>query len=164
MLHYNCRYLEKGKWRQQGEEDASAILQEKRKQQEKREKEKIHHGKFTPGSSPSSYAANSTVDRNSLILWLNELSFASSSASSFNSQLHRVYMPTGSISAPVTSPWPPKLILIDLMILDVIHHKTPYSSLPLHWPCLSDLLIQNGLKAFKFEKVDSVLQYPVSSL
>ncbi|XP_021665837.2 BES1/BZR1 homolog protein 4 isoform X2 [Hevea brasiliensis] len=50
----------------------------------------------------SSYAANTNADRNSPILWLKNLSSASSCASS--SKLPNLYIHGGSISAPVTPP------------------------------------------------------------
>ncbi|XP_061351353.1 BES1/BZR1 homolog protein 4-like isoform X3 [Gastrolobium bilobum] len=62
----------------------------------------------SPGSSSfpsprsSSYAANPNADGNSLIPWLKNLSSGSSSASS--SKLPMLYIPSGSISAPVTPP------------------------------------------------------------
>ncbi|KAI4333521.1 hypothetical protein L6164_018314 [Bauhinia variegata] len=62
----------------------------------------------SPGSSSfpsprsSSYAANPNGDGNSLIPWLKNLSSGSSSASS--SKLPHLYIPSGSISAPVTPP------------------------------------------------------------
>ncbi|WOH05878.1 hypothetical protein DCAR_0625301 [Daucus carota subsp. sativus] len=52
----------------------------------------------------SSFAPNVNVDGNSLIPWLNRLSYASSSASSSCSQLQQVGVQFGSISAPVISP------------------------------------------------------------
>lgn len=55
-----------------------------------------------PSPRSSSYAANPNADNSSLIPWLKNLSSSSSSASS--SKLPQLYIPSGSISAPVTPP------------------------------------------------------------
>ncbi|OVA16133.1 BZR1 [Macleaya cordata] len=57
----------------------------------------------SPARSPYAANANGNADGNSLIPWLKNLSSSSSSASS--SKLpHHLYIPSGSISAPVTPP------------------------------------------------------------
>ncbi|KVH89460.1 BES1/BZR1 homolog protein 4-like isoform X2 [Cynara cardunculus var. scolymus] len=54
-----------------------------------------------PSSISSLYAANGNPDPNSLIPWLKNLSSGSSPSSNFP---HHLYIPGGSISAPVTPP------------------------------------------------------------